>query len=222
MQACYGLLIFQTGGRTPAGITAMIQAVTLPKSESLVRFSSLLNGSRGTIVLLTGLSGAGKSTIAQAVNAGLLVRGLRVQVLDGDEVRRNLSRDLGYSREDRNENVRRLGFIASLMAAHGVVVLVAVIAPYREARDMIRAAAGCRFIEVFVAAPLEICERRDPKGLYKKARRGELKGFTGIDDPYEEPSAPDVRCNTHLETLEESAGKVIAALLTDSGVELLV
>ncbi len=200
----------------------MIQAIPLPESESFVRSSSPLNGSRGAVVLLTGLSGAGKSTIAQAVNAGLLVRDIRVQILDADDVRRNLNRDLGFSREDRNENVRRLGYIANLLAAHGVVVLVAVIAPYREARDLIRAAAGDRFLEVFVAAPLEVCERRDPKGLYKKARRGELKGFTGIDDPYEEPLAPEVRCNTHLETLQESAGKVIAALLKDSGVELLV
>ena len=200
----------------------MIQAIPLPESESFVRSSSPLNGSRGAVVLLTGLSGAGKSTIAQAVNAGLLVRDIRVQILDADDVRRNLNRDLGFSREDRNENVRRLGYIANLLAAHGVVVLVAVIAPYRETRDLIRAAAGDRFLEVFVAAPLEVCERRDPKGLYKKARRGELKGFTGIDDPYEEPLAPEVRCNTHLETLQESAGKVIAALLKDSGVELLV
>lgn len=200
----------------------MIQAIPLPESESFVRSSSPLNGRRGAVVLLTGLSGAGKSTIAQAVNAGLLVRDIRVQILDADDVRRNLNRDLGFSREDRNENLRRLGYIANLLAAHGVVVLVAVIAPYREARDLIRAAAGGRFLEVFVAAPLEVCERRDPKGLYKKARRGELKGFTGIDDPYEEPLAPEVRCNTHLETLQESAGKVIAALLKDSGVELLV
>lgn len=200
----------------------MIQAIPLPESESFVRSSSPLNGSRGAVVLLTGLSGAGKSTIAQAVNAGLLVRDIRAQILDADDVRRNLNRDLGFSREDRNENVRRLGYIANLLAAHGVVVLVAVIAPYRETRDLIRAAAGDRFLEVFVAAPLEVCERRDPKGLYKKARRGELKGFTGIDDPYEEPLAPEVRCNTHLETLQESAGKVIAALLKDSGVELLV
>lgn len=200
----------------------MIQAVPLPESESFVRSSSPLNGGQGAIVLLTGLSGAGKSTIAQAVNAGLRGRDIRVQILDADDVRRKLNRDLGFSREDRNENVRRLGYIANLLAAHGVVVLVAVIAPYREARDLIRSEAGGRFLEVFVAAPLEVCERRDPKGLYKKARRGELRGFTGIDAPYEEPSAPEVRCNTHLETIQESAGKVIAALLNDSGVELLV
>lgn len=190
-----------------------MRVISLPEFSSIASPASSFKADQGAIVLLTGLSGAGKSTIAQAVSAGLGARDLRVQVLDADEVRRGLNRDLGFSREDRNENLRRLGYVANLLAAHGVIVLVAAIAPYREARELIRAAARRPFLEVFVSAPLDVCEGRDPKGLYKKARRGELRGFTGIDDPYEEPLAPEVRCDTHIETPLESAAKVISALL---------
>jgi adenylylsulfate kinase len=170
--------------------------------------------SLGLVAWLTGLSGAGKSTIAGTTCAELLALGLRVQILDADEVRKTLNRDLGFSRADRDENVRRIGYIANLLSAHGVIVLVAAIAPYREARDQIRTSSGGRFLEVFVSAPLAVCEKRDPKGLYRKARLGILKGLTGIDDPYEEPLAPEVVCNTDMETLKESAGKVTAALLS--------
>lgn len=173
------------------------------------------------IAWLTGLSGAGKTTIAQAVQLELQSRKLKVQLLDADEVRRHLNRDLGFTREDRNENVRRIGYIANLLAGHGIIVLVAAIAPYREARDFVRCGAAGSFMEIFVSAPLAVCEQRDPKGLYKRARQGKLKAFTGIDDPYEEPFAPEVRCNTHIETPAESASKVITALLDALGRELL-
>ena len=163
------------------------------------------------VVWLTGLSGAGKSTIASAVAAELQLRGVPVQILDGDIVRLNLSRGLGFSREDRDENVRRVGFVADLLSRHGVVVLVALVSPYRAARDAVRN-LGARFVEVFVNAPVDECERRDPKGLYGKARRGELPNFTGISDPYEAPGAPEVECRTDRESLDESARKVLLAI----------
>jgi adenylylsulfate kinase len=134
-----------------------------------------------------------------------------VEILDGDVLRKHLSRDLGFSKEDRDENIRRIGFIADLLTRNGVVVLVAVISPYRAVRDEVRQRIG-RFLEVYVDAPLEICEQRDPKGLYRRARRGELRGFTGIDDPYEAPLAPGVWCHTDRETLKDSTEKVISAV----------
>jgi adenylylsulfate kinase len=165
----------------------------------------------GLTVWFTGLSGAGKTTICNAVSSALSERGYRVEVLDGDVVRQQLSRDLGFSREDRDENVRRIAFIAEILTRNGILVLVAAISPYRTVREEVRQKIG-RFLEVFVDAPLAICEERDPKGLYRKARRGELKGFTGIDDPYEAPQVPDVRCRTDRETLEISSKKVISAV----------
>ena len=180
---------------------------------------------RGVTVWFTGLSGAGKSTIAQALADKLKGEGYRLEILDGDIVRTNLTKGLGFSREDRDENIRRIGFVSHLLTRNGVIVLVSAISPYREVREEVRDRIG-DFLEVYVSAPLDVCEERDVKGLYKRARAGEIKGFTGIDDPYEAPLNPDINCQTHLETLEESVAKVMAALQpylqTQKRVEALV
>lgn len=162
---------------------------------------------RGVTVWFTGLSGAGKTTISKAVEQELRSRGYLVEVLDGDIVRQNLTKGLGFSKEDRDENIRRIGFVAHLLTRNGVIVLVSAISPYREIRREVKAKIG-DFVEVFVNAPLEVCEKRDVKGLYKKARAGEIKHFTGIDDPYEIPTNPDVECHTDIETEAESVAKV--------------
>ncbi len=167
---------------------------------------------KGLTAWLTGLSGSGKTTICEAVHTELLSRGLRVEMLDGDVVRRHLSRGLGFSKCDRDENIRRIGYVAQLLTKNGVVVLVSAISPYREVRSEVRDAIG-RFLEVYVNAPLEICESRDPKGLYKRARAGEFRSFTGIDDPYEPPVTPDLECRTNLETIKESVDKVVASVM---------
>jgi adenylyl-sulfate kinase len=149
----------------------------------------------GATVWFTGLSGSGKSTIAGALARALTGRGVLTYTLDGDNLRHGLNGDLGFSAEDRHENVRRVGEVARLFADAGVIALVPVISPYRAGRDHVRAlheGAGLVFFEVFVDTPIEICEQRDPKGLYQKARAGELRGFTGVDDPYEPPSAPQL------------------------------
>lgn len=166
---------------------------------------------RGVTVWFTGLSGAGKTTICQRVEQLLRDRGVRIEVLDGDIVRENLTKGLGFSKADRDENIRRIGFVSQLLTRNGVVVLVAAISPYREMRDEVRGRIG-DFVEVYVNAPLEVCEARDVKGLYEKARAGEIKQFTGISDPYEPPLIPDVECHTDRETLDESAAKVISLL----------
>ena len=166
---------------------------------------------KGLTVLFTGLSGAGKSTICHAVHETLIALGMSVEILDGDDLRKELTRDLGFSKEDRDENIRRIGYVAHVLSRHGVVVLVAAISPYRVSRERVRKTVG-NFLEVYVSAPLDVCETRDPKGLYAKARAGEIKGFTGIDDPYEEPLSPDVECETNMESLEESRNKVIKAI----------
>ncbi|HLJ91487.1 MAG TPA: adenylyl-sulfate kinase [Candidatus Angelobacter sp.] len=167
---------------------------------------------RGLTVWITGLSGAGKTTICEAVHTELLARGHRVEMLDGDVIRKHLSRELGFSKVERDENIRRIGFVANLLTRNGVVALVSAISPYRAVRDEIRQEIS-GFLEVFVNAPLNVCERRDPKGLYKRARSGEFRGFTGIDDPYEPPLSPDVECKTDSETVKESVDKVVAAIL---------
>jgi adenylylsulfate kinase len=166
---------------------------------------------RGVTVWFTGLSGAGKSTLCREVERQLRQRGCRVEVLDGDLVRRELTRGLGFSRDDRDENIRRIGFVAHLLTRNGVVVLVAAISPYASTRREVRERVGS-FVEVFVNAPLEECERRDPKGLYRRARLGEVPSFTGVSDPYEPPAAAEVECRTHLESLSECAARVMAAL----------
>jgi adenylylsulfate kinase len=165
----------------------------------------------GVTVWFTGLSASGKTTISQAVAEVLRARGYRVETLDGDVVRQNLTKSLGFSKEDRDENIRRIGFVAHLLSRNGVIAVVAAISPYRAIRDEVRARIG-RFVEVFANAPLEVCEQRDPKGLYRQARAGEIKGFTGIDDPYEVPLAAEVECRTDRETVEESVAKVLHAL----------
>jgi bifunctional enzyme CysN/CysC len=163
-------------------------------------------------VWLTGLSGSGKSTIASLVEAELIRMGRAAYSLDGDNVRHGLNGDLGFSAADRAENVRRIGEVARLMADAGLVALVPVISPYRRDRDAVRRAhddAGIRFVEVHIATPLEVCEARDLKGLYARARAGELPGFTGIDDPYEEPESPDLRIDTSIESPDDSAGSMV-------------
>lgn len=166
---------------------------------------------RGATIWFTGLSGAGKTTISKAVHQRLSEAGYRVESLDGDVVRQMLTKGLGFSKADRDENIRRIAFIAHLLSRNGVLVLVAAVSPYREIRQEARAQIG-DFLEVFVNAPIEVCEQRDVKGLYAKARAGEIKGFTGIDDPYEPPVQPDVECRTNLESVEESVEKVLSAL----------
>lgn len=166
---------------------------------------------RGVTVWFTGLSGAGKTTIRMAVEKVLREQGYKLEVLDGDIVRENLTKGLGFSKADRDENIRRIGFVAHLLTRNDVIVLVSAISPYRDIRDEVRGKIG-DFVEVYVNAPLAVCEQRDVKGLYKKARAGEIKQFTGIDDPYESPLNPEVECRTDLETLEESTNKVLNQL----------
>jgi adenylylsulfate kinase len=165
----------------------------------------------GVTLWFTGLSGAGKTTISRAVADILLSQGYKLEILDGDVVRQNLTKGLGFSKADRDENIRRIGFVAHLLTKNGVIVLVSAISPYREIREEVRQRIG-NFVEVYVNAPLEICEARDVKGLYKRARSGEIKGFTGIDDPYESPLNPDVECRSDKETLSESVAKVLRKL----------
>ena len=151
--------------------------------------------SQGATVWFTGLSGSGKSTVATACEALLVAAGRSAYVLDGDNIRHGLNGDLGFSADDRAENVRRVGHVAALMADAGLVALVPLVSPYRVDRDRVRelhVAAGLPFVEVFVDTPIELCEQRDPKGLYAKARAGELTGFTGVDDPYEAPERPEL------------------------------
>jgi adenylylsulfate kinase len=166
---------------------------------------------RGVTVWFTGLSGAGKTTIRIEVERILRHQGCKVEVLDGDIVRQNLTKGLGFSKDDRDENIRRIGFVSHLLTRNGVMVLVSAISPYRSMRDEVRDRIG-DFVEVYVNAPLNVCEQRDVKGLYKKARAGEIKQFTGIDDPYEPPLQPEVECQTDQETPQESAAKVLLKL----------
>ena len=166
---------------------------------------------KGFILRFTGLSGSGKTTITKALEPELKARGRKVEILDGDVVRTNLSKGLGFSQENRNTNIRRIGFVAHLLSRNGVVAMTAAISPYRAIRDEIRAMEP-NFVEVYVTAPLEVCEGRDVKGLYAKARAGEIKGFTGIDDPYEEPVNPEIICYKERESVVESVKKVLTKL----------
>ena len=172
-------------------------------------------GVSGATVWLTGLSGSGKSTIAATVTELLARRGVLTYTLDGDNLRHGLNGDLGFSAGDRNENVRRIAEVARLFADAGVVALVPVISPYRAGREharLLHELAGLTFLEVFVDAPLEVCEARDPKGLYAKARAGELVGFTGVDDPYEAPTSPELVLATATTSVDEAASAIVAAL----------
>jgi adenylylsulfate kinase len=170
--------------------------------------------SKASVIWFTGLSGAGKTTITDALVPELRARGERVEVLDGDVVRTNLSKGLGFSREDRDTNIARIAFVADLLARNGVIVVVAAISPYRNTRDDARSLIekNARFVEVHVAPPLETCIERDVKGLYKKAIAGELKGFTGISDPYEEPLSPEVRIDTSRVSVAEAVATLLGVI----------
>jgi adenylyl-sulfate kinase len=166
---------------------------------------------RGLTIWFTGLSGSGKSTLSRAVEEILRARGRKVEVLDGDAVRENLSRGLGFSREDRNTNIRRIGFVCHLLSRNGVIAISAAISPFRESRDENRRRIG-DFIEVYLKCPLDALIHRDVKGLYKKALSGEIKDFTGVSHPYEEPLNPEIVLETDRETVEESTGRIIRYL----------
>lgn len=167
----------------------------------------------GFTLWFTGLSGSGKSTLAEFITPVLQERGVNVEVLDGDVVRTNLSKGLGFSKEDRDTNIRRIGFVANLLARNGACAITAAISPYQAIRDECREASDAAFIEVYVEAPLEVVEERDTKGLYKKARAGEIKNFTGIDDPYEAPTNAEITVHTGSEDIETSANKILDYLV---------
>ena len=171
-----------------------------------------LNGHKGAVLWFTGLSGSGKSTIANLVDYQLYRHHCQSYILDGDNIRQGLNKDLGFSDADRVENLRRIGEVAKLFVDSGKIVLTAFISPFAKERERIRQLLGEDFIEVYVKCPLEICEKRDPKGLYKRARQGLIPQFTGIDSPYEPPSAPELVLETDKESVEESAEKVLRFL----------
>ncbi|MFJ9418811.1 MULTISPECIES: adenylyl-sulfate kinase [unclassified Streptomyces] len=173
----------------------------------------------GATVWLTGLPSAGKTTIANALAERLRGQGRRVEVLDGDEIREFLSAGLGFTRADRHTNVQRIGFVSELLASNGVTVLVPVIAPYADSREAVRKrhqAEGSAYLEVHVATPVEVCSERDVKGLYAKQAAGEISGLTGVDDPYEQPESPDLRIESHTQTVQESAA-ALHELLVERG-----
>jgi adenylylsulfate kinase len=170
---------------------------------------------KGFVCWFTGLSGAGKTTLSTKLADELRARGLRVEILDGDEVRTNLSKGLGFSKEDRDTNIRRIGYVSKLLARNHVAVIAAAISPYREVRDEVRRAVaenGAAFIEIFAKCSIDVLAERDVKGLYKKALAGELPGFTGVSDPYEEPFHPEVVVETDREEIDVSAAKILNAL----------
>jgi len=166
----------------------------------------------GCTIWLTGLSGAGKSTIAQLLEKRLKEHGMKVEVLDGDIVRTHLSKGLGFSREDRDTNIKRIAFVCSLLTRNGVISISAAISPYREVREWARREIG-NFIEVYVDCPIEVCRQRDVKGLYKLADEGKIKNFTGVDDPYEKPEHAELVVETDRETVQESVARIIAKLV---------
>ncbi len=167
---------------------------------------------KGFTLWFTGLSGSGKTTITNALVRDLLTRNPKLEVLDGDVVRENLSKGLGFSKEDRDTNIRRIAFVANLLSRNGVPVITAAISPYRAIRDEARQMMDDRFVEVYVKASVEECEKRDVKGLYAKARSGEIKEFTGVSDPYEEPENPEIVVETEQQSPEESAKQILTYL----------
>lgn len=166
---------------------------------------------KGFVLWFTGLSGSGKSTLSSLVATEVEARGLHAERLDGDEIRAHLSRGLGFSREDRDENIRRVGFVAKLVSRSGACAIAATISPYRSVRDEVRRTVET-FVEVYTECPIEVLAERDPKGLYKRALAGELKNFTGVSDPYEPPLAPEIHVLTDRETPAESLAKIVARL----------
>jgi adenylyl-sulfate kinase len=166
----------------------------------------------GFTLWFTGLSGAGKSTLAQGVRKRLVARGRRVEILDGDEVRTNLSKGLGFSKEDRDTNIRRIGFVARLLSRNGVVAIGAAISPYRDVRDEVRRAHEAAFVEVYVSCAIAELVKRDSKGLYAKALRGEIQHFTGISDPYEPPLSPDILVESDRQSVDESIDTIVKSL----------
>lgn len=173
-------------------------------------------GHQGCTLWLTGLSGSGKSTIGVALEHALISRKVLAYRLDGDNVRHGLNANLGFGADDRTENIRRIGEVAKLFADAGVVTISSFISPYQRDRDQVRKIhqdAGLTFLEVFIDTPIEICEQRDPKGLYKKARAGEIKGFTGIDDPYEAPTSAEIHVRTDKQSIQDSANELVEALI---------
>ncbi|MDF1870033.1 MAG: adenylyl-sulfate kinase [Phycisphaerales bacterium] len=196
-----------------------------PKSENIVWHDGQITpddrakvlGHQGCTLWLTGLSGSGKSTVAVALEHALIEQGHLAYRLDGDNVRHGLNANLGFSAQDRQENIRRIGEVAKLFADAGVITISSFISPYQSDRDQVRKIhedAGLKFLEVFINTPIEVCESRDPKGLYKKARAGEIKGFTGIDDPYETPSNPEIDLKTDELSPQQAADQLIKALVT--------
>src|SRR5436853_3119065 len=166
---------------------------------------------QGFTIWFTGLSGSGKSTLSEIIEQRLRARGRNIEVLDGDIVRTHLSKGLGFSREDRDTNIKRIAFVCGLLTRNGVICISAAIAPYREAREWARQEIG-NFVEVYVKCPLEVCRQRDVKGLYKLVDEGKITGFTGVDDPYEEPQHPELVVETHKETIEESVDRIFTSL----------
>ena len=192
--------------QTATNITWHAGTVSRAEREKLL-------GQRGAVVWLTGLSGSGKSTVAVAAERALVDRGQAAYVLDGDNIRPGLNKNLGFSPEDRTENIRRIGEVAKLMSDAGLIVFTSFISPYRSDRDAVRALLReGEFIEVYVSAPLDTCEGRDVKGLYKKARAGQIPEFTGISAPYEEPDKPELVVHTDRQTVEESVAQVVGYL----------
>jgi len=169
----------------------------------------------GMLLWFTGLSGAGKTTIALGVTEKLKAQNYKVELLDGDVVRTHLSKGLSFTKEDRDTNIRRIAFVANLLSRNGIITIAAAISPYRELRDEIRRTTT-NFVEVYVNATLEVCEARDVKGLYARARTGEIPNFTGISDPYEAPVTPEIICYTEVETIEQSIDKVLSYILRNS------
>jgi bifunctional enzyme CysN/CysC len=202
----------ETNDTVAAGMVVEAFPVKLDDAKDDIAAVSTVEQRNGATVWFTGLSGAGKTTICRAVATELLARGLRIEVIDGDVIRKHLCKDLGFSKADRDENIRRIAFVAKLLTRNGTIVLVSAISPYREAREEARKSIG-NFIEVYVNTPLEVCELRDTKDLYQKARAGRVQGMTGIDDPYEPPLAPEVVCNTAEESLRSESLRVVERVL---------
>lgn len=189
----------------------MSKVIVIPQIHEVDRTMRNQQNNHGSYVLwFTGLSGSGKSTVANAVEKVLHSEGFRTYILDGDNVRRGLNSDLDFSKEGREENIRRIGEVANLMVDAGLIVLTAFVSPFRADRDRVRSTVGAdRFVEIFVDCPLEVCEERDVKGLYKRARAGEIPDFTGITSPFEAPDSPEIHLHTDRESLEESVSKVL-------------